>query len=142
MKCVDCLCLLIFLSPLAYSASTVTLEQLESVQAQNELLKQEAMAANLKKQITTANQDNSGSGTSPSPLPTPASPTAHQQPEILSIYGRPHALIASIELGNGASVDVKAGEPLSGTSYTVKTITSGGVWVTDGTTTQSLAFVQ
>lgn len=142
MKCADCLCLLILLSPVANSASTVTMGQIEDVQAQNELLKQEAIAANLQKQISTANQDNSGSGTSPSPLPTPASPTAHQQPEILSIYGRPHALIASVELGNGASVDVKAGEPITGTPYTVKTITSGGVWVTDGTTTQSLAFVQ
>ena len=128
-------------SVMAADMSSGTLGQLEDIQQQNILLSSKAETARLQKQI----RDSEGSegtvaGSANLPTVSVGSPATNGLPTTDSIVGHNGTLMATLRLTNGARVDVKAGEKIAGTSWTVARITLNGVWINTGHAVTGLAF--
>ncbi|CAI2029791.1 type IV pilus biogenesis protein PilP [Serratia fonticola] len=118
-----------------------TLGQLEIIQQQNILLNGKAETARLQKQIRDSDQNPQDTPLSDAPSGM-ASSRAGSLPTIDSIVGRGSPAMATLQLANGARVDVKTGEKIPGTAWSVTRITMNGVWISNGPTITGLAFSQ
>ena len=130
-------------SAMAADMDNGTLGQLEVIQQQNILLTSKAETARLQKQIRDSEGDgvtSSGSGGDNLPSVSMPSPTADGLPTTDSIVGRNGTLLATLQLANGSRVDVKAGEKIAGTQWSVARITLNGVWINNGHSVTGLAF--
>ena len=132
-------------SAMAADMETGTLGQLEVIQQQNILLTSKAETARLQKQIRDSEGDggtSSGSGGDNLPSVSVATPAANGLPTTDSIVGRNGTLMATLQLANGARIDVKTGEKIAGTPWAIARITLNGVWISNGHTVTGLAFSQ
>ncbi|MGC6031345.1 type IV pilus biogenesis protein PilP [Enterobacter kobei] len=133
--------LILTASAMAADMDSGTLGQLEVIQQQNILLTSQAETARLRKEIRDSESDGAGNGSSGADnLPAVSTPTANGLPTTDSIVGRNGTLMATLRLTNGARVDVKAGEKITGTPWTVARITLNGVWINNGHSVTGLAF--
>lgn len=135
--------LLLTASTMAADMDSGTLGQLEVIQQQNILLTSKAETARLQKQIRDSESDgvgNSGSGADNLPAVSMLSPATNGLPTTDSIVGRNGTLMATLRLTNGARVDVKEGEKITGTPWSVARITLNGVLINNGHSVTGLAF--
>lgn len=135
--------LLLTASAVAADTGTGTLGQLEVIQQQNILLTSQAETARLQKQIRDSESDGVNSGSSGAdnlPAVSVSTPPTNGLPTTDSIVGRNGMLMATLQLANGARLDVKAGEKIAGTTWTVARITLNGVWINNGHSVTGLAF--
>lgn len=135
--------LLLTVSAMAADMDSGTLGQLEVIQQQNILLTSKAETARLQKQIRDSENDGVSSGSSGAdnlPAVSVPSQAAAGLPTTDSIVGRNGTLMATLRLTNGARVDVKEGEKITGTPWSVARITLNGVWINNGHSVTGLAF--
>ena len=133
-------------------ADNVTIGQLEAIQSRNFLLEQQVQTARLTRQLRESqNESPAGptAGTTPvvpfipsNPLPPSggqgtANGGAHKNApaavRLQEIYGRGAQLRARIILPQGGVTEVSAGDPLPGSSLSVKSVTLNAVKLSDGT---------
>ncbi|NTZ47724.1 type IV pilus biogenesis protein PilP [Lelliottia aquatilis] len=145
MQKINALWVLMAITTSVYAADSPsesgTLGQLEVIQQQNILLNGQAETARLQKQIRDSGQNQQDVTLSDSPAGT-SSARSGSLPTIDSITGRGSPAMATLQLENGARVDVKTGEKIPGTGWTVTQITLNGVWIGNGQTVAGLAFSQ
>jgi type IV pilus biogenesis protein PilP len=134
--------LMLTASVMAAGMDSGTLGQLEIIQQQNILLTSKAETARLQKQIRDSESDGAGSSSGADNLPAVSVPTQATSglPTTDSIVGHNGTLMATLRLTNGARMDVKAGEKITGTPWKVARITLNGVWLDSGHSVTGLAF--
>lgn len=133
--------LILTASVMAADMDSGTLGQLEVIQQQNILLTSQAETARLRKEIRDSESDGvSSSGSDNLPAVSVPSAAAAGLPTTDSIVGRNGTLMATLRLTNGARVDVKEGEKITGTPWNVTRITLNGVWINNGHSVTGLAF--
>lgn len=120
---------------------SVTQGQLEQLHIRNVILQAEVQGAQLQRQLDE-NQSGTGSAVLPSvpgstglttlPVTSPRPSSGNGKPVVLEINGRDKNLRATLQLSSGQTLVVSPGSRLPGTEQTVKTITLGGVTLSDG----------
>jgi type IV pilus biogenesis protein PilP len=156
---VNRLCVLWLLGTVSYSClaaegavspgvDTVTLGQLEAIQAQNFLLEQQVQTARLQRQLRESENDT-GAPRSPQLLPFIPTPPGGDIParaavssgvgrkapgvvRLQEIYGRGTRLRARILLPQGGVTEVSTGDPLPGSTLRVTAVTQALVKLSDG----------
>lgn len=127
-----------FAGPDTPAAPAVTTGELEALQNRNILLEARVRGAQLEKQLEEAGgglpaavSPGAQAGTVMTPQAAPRQPQG--LPVVLEISGRDKKLQAVLRLADGRQTTVRTGSPLPGTALTVKSVTPGGVTLSNGT---------
>ena len=123
------------------ASPVATKGELEELQIRNILLQAKVQGAQLQRQLEE-NQSGSASASAPAPgtaigyTSLPGEPTrliaGNTRPVVLEISGRDKQLRATLALPSGQTLVVAPGNRIPGLEHTVKSISLGGVTLSDG----------